>query len=187
MSNYKLDWVAGGGDNSTGQKVQYKKASDAVWIDAAIVSATTTTYTIENLDANTIYDFRVITLCSDGGPSGGQSTTTITLNCPVVNYTLTPTSIGYSFQHLGGNVTKYAVSLINDSDETVIKTFEYTNPNGVISGNFIDLTPSTNYQISITVYAGDTFGFSKTCPPSAQTTSAPATCAYPTNLNVTIE
>lgn len=52
-------WNANGGSN---WKVGYKQQSTSQWQEATI---TTTSYNIENLTANTTYDFRVKTICAD--------------------------------------------------------------------------------------------------------------------------
>ena len=61
-SSLDIYWIPG--LNETAWKVEYKKATEDVFA-TAIASTTNTNYTISNLDANTVYDVRVSSICTD--------------------------------------------------------------------------------------------------------------------------
>lgn len=188
MARATLNWTAGGGGNSTGQRVDYKQNSSATWLQfGGLLSPSANTVTVTGLLDNVIYDFRIVNLCSDGGPTNSPVDTKVLITCPSVTYTDLPTSIAYQFSHLGGDVTKYVVELLNAAGTAVLDTKTHLAPSGTIASTFTGLTPSTNYGVRITVYAGTSFQFAKTCPVSNRTTAAPNPCNAPTNVVATME
>lgn len=187
MAYVTLNWTPAGGANSTGQTVQYKLPSSGTWITHSTVSASASTANISGLTDNTIYDFRILNNCNDGGPTGGSAVQGIWITCPTVTYTEGSITIGYSFAHLGSDITKYVLDLLDATGTTVLDTKTHTSPSGTITGTFTGLTPSTNYGVRVTVYAGSTFSWNKTCPVSNRTTAAPSPCDAPTGLTVTME
>src|SRR3982751_5140877 len=146
MAQAILNWSPGGGTNSTGQTIQYKLSTTSTWTDFQTVAPTVSTATITGLQDNVIYDFRVVDNCSDGGPTPSPPFQGVTITCPTVTYTDAPTTITYSFAHLGGDITRYIVQLLNASN-AILDTRTHNVPSGTLSGTFVGLTPSTNYQV----------------------------------------
>lgn len=183
MGSFLLNWTPAGGLNSTGQQVQYKLSTDSTWTTAATLSASAATYTVNSLLDNTIYDFRVVNLCSFGGPTSGTNFQTINLTCPTVSVTPTYNSVSFSFTNLGASVTEYRADLLNAAGSLVLAFKNITAAGVTISDSFVGLSASTDYQLRITVKAGT---FSRVCTASAFTTAALPSCSSPSGLAVTV-
>lgn len=181
-----LTWNAPGGSNSLNQTIRYRKIGTSTWTNFATLGPTANTSTITGLDDLYIYEFQVVNNCTVGGPSQGISDFKIKILCPTVTFTNTFNSITYSFSHLGGDVSKYVIDLMDSSGSSIIATQVKTSPSGTITDLFAGLTGSTNYAVRITVYAGSTYTFTKVCPNTIVTTAATPTCDAPTAVVATI-
>jgi hypothetical protein len=179
--NITLNWTAGGGASS--QDVQYKLASGSTWTTHENVAGSTATSTINGLQDNLIYDFRVITNCAGGTPSASTSTQQIKIICPTVSTTPSDTSIGYSFPENGGSITGYTVKLFNSAGTTELAS---QTPSGTTtrSGSFTGLTQSTAYKIRVIITAG---AFTKSdCVFVDTTTTVTPVCNAPTGLSAAL-
>jgi hypothetical protein len=132
---------------------------------------------------NTIYDFRVVNLCSFGGPTSGTTFQAVNLTCPTVTVTPTYNSVSFSFSNLGASVTEYRVDLLNAAGSLVLAFKNITATGGTMSDSFVGLSASTGYQLRVTVKAGT---FSKVCGASSFTTAALPSCGVPSGLAVTV-
>ena len=180
--NITLTWTVGSGASS--QDVQYKLASSSTWITHENVAGNVTTSSIAGLLDNRIYDFRVITNCPGGTPSGSPPTQQIKITCPVVSATPSDVSIAYSFPELGGSITAYTVKLYN-SDGSLELASQVPTGTTTRSGTFTALTQSTSYKIRVIVTAGS---FSKTdCPFVDVTTTVTPACNPPTNVTASVD
>lgn len=180
--NITLTWTPGGGAAS--QDVQYKLASSGTWTTHSNVAGNVNTATINGLQDNLIYDFRVITNCAGGSPSPSLSTQQIKIICPTVSTTPSNTSVSYSFSELGGSVTGYTVKLFDSSGVTELSS---QTPTGTTTrtGTFTGLTASTAYKIRVIITAGS---FTKSdCAMVSVTTTANPACNPPTNVSATID
>lgn len=184
MTSFDLSWTPAGGLNSTAQQVQYKAASSSTWLVAATLSATANFYTISGLADSTIYDFKVVNMCSYGGPTPGIPFQTINIVCPTVTVTPTYNSVSFSFTDLGGSVTEYRVDLLNSAGSSVLAFKTVTASGGTVADNFTGLTFSTNYNLRITPKAGT---YTKQCPLIPFSTAALPSCSFPTGLSVVID
>lgn len=182
MSSFDLSWTPAGGLNSTGQQVQYKVSSSSTWLVATTLSASANFYTVESLLENTIYDFRVVNMCSFGGPTPGSAFQTIDFVCPD-DVTITPTfnSVSFSFSHVGGNVTEYRVDLLNAAGSSVIAFKTITSPGSTVTDSFTGLSNETNYKLRIIPKAGS---YTESCALEAFATSALPVCNLPSGLTV---
>lgn len=179
-----LTWLPATNPNIIDQSVQYKLRSSATWTTSATVSTGTNTYSINGLSANAIYDFRILTNCSVGGPTPSSIFSAVQTTCPAVTLTPTSTSIAYSFSNVGGDVTQYLVELLNNTGTSVLQTKTENTPFATtINNSFTGLTQGTNYQVRITVVTQE---FSRGCAPQAIGTSIPPSCPAPTGINGTI-
>jgi hypothetical protein len=186
MAQIPLTWIPAGGFNSTGQQVQYKPEG-GVWTTFQTVAPAISSITITGLLDNTVYEFRIVNLCADGGPTPSPTVLTqIYISCPAPTFILSTNSIQYSFAHLGAQVTKYTVELLSAAN-VVLQTKTHLAPSGTISETFTGLSPNTNYNVRVNVFAGDTQQYSRTCASSSQTTTSPSVCAAPANVTGTIE
>jgi hypothetical protein len=180
--NITLTWTAGAG--AATQNVQYKLATSSTWITHETVAGNITTSSILGLEDNKIYDFRVITNCAGGTPTGSAPTQQIKITCPSVSTTPSDTSIAYSFSELGGSITAYTVKLFNAAGDTELAS---QAPTGTTtrSGTFTGLTASTGYKIRVIITAGS---FSKTdCAMVSVTTTVTPACNAPTNVSASVD
>lgn len=186
MASANLTWVNGGGANSTGQEVQFKLPSSGVWTVFSTEPPTATSKTVTGLLPDTIYDFRIVDVCSDGGPTPSAQIQGAFLTCPVLTVTELPTALSYSMTHIGGDITRYLVRLYDSTGVNLMQTKQHDSPSGTMSSTFSGLTPSTAYVIQVVVFAGPSFSFSKVCATLNHNTADPATCAAPTGVTVTM-
>lgn len=180
--NITLTWTAGAG--AATQNVQYKLATSSTWITHETVAGNITTSSILGLEDNKIYDFRVITNCAGGTPTGSPATQQIKITCPVVTATPSDVSIAYSFPELGGSITAYTVKLYNSDGSQELAS---QAPTGTTtrSGTFTGLTQSTGYKIRVIVTAGS---FTKTdCAFVDVTTTATPACNAPTDVTASVD
>jgi hypothetical protein len=174
-----LTWAPAGGVTSQSQDIQYKQASSSTWITYANVAANVSSASITGLTDDIIYDFRVVNNCQYAGPTPATPTQNIKITCPAVTIFPGYDKVDYSFIHLGADITRYVVDLLNASDSVLLTNTFDSFPTPVAS-SFTGLTPSTNYKLRITVYAGATFTFNRQCDAQNFATSAPPTCDAPT-------
>lgn len=180
--NITLTWTAGGG--ATTQTVQYKLASASSWTTHETVAGNIATSNITGLEDNKIYDFKIITNCAGGTPTGSTPVQQIKITCPSVSTTPSDTTIAYSFAELGGSITAYSVKLFNSAGDTEISS---QTPTGTTtrSGTFTGLTASTGYKIRVIITAGS---FTKTdCTMVSVSTTATPACNAPTNVSASID
>lgn len=179
-----LTWIAASGVNVIDQAVQYKLRTASAWTTATTLSAGATANTINGLNPNVIYDFRILTNCSVGGPTPSSINSNIQTTCPAVTLTPTTTGISYSFSNVGGSVTQYKLELLNNTGTSVLQTKTESAPfASTVTNTFTGLTQGTNYQVRITVIAQE---FSRGCNPQAISTSVPESCPTPTGLTGTV-
>lgn len=180
MASTVLTWTPGGGSNVVSQDVQYRVSGATNWTTAATgLGATVSTYTITGLSVNTIYEYRVISNCSVGGPKNSPPVTNLTWYCPTVTVTPSHNTITYSFSALSGSISGYLVELMNSALDTVIQS--KTTVSGVFDSPSI--TASTTYYVRVTLTAGT---FSNVCAPVSTSTTSTPTCPEPTITSAVI-
>lgn len=178
-----LSWIPAIGSNVSDQDVQYKQRTSAIWVTSTTVSAGTASHTINGLSSNAIYDFRVLTNCTVGGPTPSPVYSTTQTTCPAVTLTPTATSIGYSFTPLGSAVNQYKIELLSGTGTQVLQTKIENAPfASTVTNTFTNLTQNTNYQVKLTVIAQE---FTNGCSPQSTSTSAQQSCPTPTGLSGT--
>jgi hypothetical protein len=174
MAQSVINWTPGGGGNITSQEVQYRIKGTTNWTTAVTgLSASANTYTVTGLTENTIYEFRVVSNCSVGGPIPSSILTGIKWFCPTITVTPTHNTITYSFSSLGGSISGYTVQLLESNLTTVVQTL-YTVSGVFNSGS---IAPSTQYYVRLTLAADN---LSNICTPVSVTTTAAPTCPVPT-------
>ena len=139
VSNSKFLW----------QEVQYKLAIASVWETVSSVDNTVQSYTIEGLDDNAAYDFRVVGVCENKCPTPISTTrvSTITAPTPIVSNEQV-NSFDYVFTPVGGDVNKYILRLFQSDGITLVDSVTFYNPIGDVSGSFTEI-PSANYKIQL--------------------------------------
>lgn len=179
--NVTLNWTPGAGSST--QDVDYKLNAAGTWTSAVTgLLPATTTYTINGLLDNKIYNFRVVTNCVGGTPASSSTISQINIICPAVTTTVTDTSASYSFSPIGGDVTAYTVDLLDTAGTSVLAT-QTPSVSTPITGTFSGLTASTSYNIRVTATAGT---FNKVCPLNSVTTSSTPSCNPPTGVTATL-
>jgi hypothetical protein len=186
MASATINWTPAGG-TSTGQRVEYRvKSVGGSWTVFSTVSATVNTATITGLADNTVYEFRVVNLCS-GGEIASFNVEGINQTCVTPSNAPTSTSTTVSFPHLGGEVSKYNIKLYaNTTPLTLITSVDKTGPftgGSTVSHTFTGLTAATVYVIMITPYVG-TYALTN-CATFDFLTVAP-TCGTPTSVTASL-
>lgn len=179
--NITLNWTTGG--SAASQDVQYKLASSGTWVTHSTVAGNATTATINGLQDNLIYDFRIVTNCSGGSPAPSTLAQQINLICPSVTTSVTDTTVSYSFTNVGGSTTAYTLHLLDSVGTTVLQT-QTPAISATVSGTFSGLTQSTTYKVRVTIIAGT---FNKQCTPVTASTTATPLCNIPTGLTATLQ
>lgn len=180
MAQAVINWTPGGGGNITSQDVQYRVQGATNWTTAVSgLSAATNTYTITGLSVNTIYEFRIVSNCTFGGPIYSAIMTDIEWSCPTISVTPTHNTVTYSFSSLGGSISAYTVDLLASNQTTVVQT--RTTVSGIFDS--ASITPSTTYYVRLTLTAGTQ---TNVCPLVTATTTATPTCPIPTIVSVNI-
>lgn len=180
--NVTLSWTIGVG--ATSQNVQYKLSTSSTYITFSTISGTATTETVTGLSDNLLYNFRIISICSGGAPAPSAVVTRINIICPSLTTTVTSTTISYSFNEVGGDVSSYVVKLFNSAGTAEVAT---STPTGTATrtGTITGLAASSTYKLRVVPTAGS---ITKTdCPFVNVTTAAPPVCNIPTNVVATLE
>ena len=185
MAQCILEWTPGAGTNTLNQTIQYKLTGSTTWITFNTVGPTVYTALITGIQDNKVYDFRIIDNCSTGGPTASAVIKGIKFICPTVTLSPSFDTAQFDFLHAGGDVNKYLVELLNTSN-AVIASKPINSPTTNISDLFTGLVPSTSYNIRVTMYAGSSFEYNKTCTAVAFVTTAAPTCNAPTAVTATI-
>lgn len=177
MATATLNWTPVGGAFSLSQNIDYKAMDDVGWILHSNVSAATNSATITGLADNVIYQFRITNVCPATLVNPGEVFEDTHLTCPTVLMSPGITNAGFSFDHLGGDVSGYTVDLLSSSD-VVLDTKNVSSPGSTVSDSFTGLTMSTSYKIRVTVKAqGTSVLYTKVCTAVNFTTNA---CNAPT-------
>lgn len=180
MAQAVINWTPGGGGNVTSQEVQYRIQGSTNWTTAVTgLSSSANTYTITGLAVNTVYEFRVVSNCTFGGPIYSSILTDIEWFCPTISVTPTHNTITYSFSALGGSISAYTVDLLESNQTTIVQT--KTTVSGVFDSGSI--TPSTTYYVRLTLTAGSQ---TNVCSSVSTATTAAPTCPIPTITSATI-
>ncbi len=108
-------------ENSSGQNLEYRLQATGgnppvAWTPFAgnPLPPDASSQTVDGLLENRIYEAQVTTVCPTGGLAYHTVVRRAALTCPVVTLFPFSNSLGYSFAHVGGDVTKYRVDLISN-------------------------------------------------------------------------
>ena len=143
-----LKWNAVTG--ATSYKVEYKTSAASAW---TTVSTTATTYTLNNLTANTIYNWRVTAQnsCGSSTPTNGSNFTT--LGIPAIPNGLLISNITCDGVKICWNTVTGAISYkieIKKSSATAWTTATSTSTITTTCLTLTGLSPNTTYNIRIT-------------------------------------
>lgn len=184
MATINLSWTPAGGPTSISQTVQRKQASSTTWNDLATgLAPTASTYSDTTAAENTLYDYRIVNVCSAGGPSPGTPSqadkivcSTITLDNP---QTGEQDTIDWTVAATSNDVTIDRVEIIKDGN--ILETTNVGNA-GPASGTY---DTGLDFGATYTVRSVLTDGvFTLNCESTIQIGGSP-TCGSPTNLTAT--
>jgi len=169
MASFTVTWSSGGGVYK--QELFLKPKYSGSWSMVASLNGTVNTYTLQGLQENIIYLFKVKSYCNTGTPSELSPIEFIKFSCP----TLTATGacggvINFSFPQSGGDVDLYDVVLYNSLG--VQLSTQSVSPAATITGSFTGLSASTTYKLRV-VPKADTH-LKSDCTQVSTTTLPPA-------------
>ena len=185
MATINLSWTPSNGPTSVSQTVQRKLASDTTWGDLVTgLGPAVSTYSDTSAADNTLYDYRVLNICSAGGPTPGVSAQADKQVCPTLTATVPATGeedvINWSVGNTSGDNTITTVVII-DSNSAVVNTTNVNSQTGT-SGTY-DTGQAYNQTFTIRATISDGV-FTKTCDTTVTIGGEPA-CGQPTGLTAT--
>lgn len=142
----QLQWIPG---NGISQEVQIKKRSDPSFYLYQSVDNTVENITIPAMEVNVLYDFRIVNKCAFSMETPSTTKSAAKILCPDLGAIQHSLSLELSFDHLGGDIDKYKVELLDSLgttvlDEQVIEDFSST-PSFLFDG----LQPDTYYTFRV--------------------------------------
>jgi hypothetical protein len=186
MATINLAWTPAGGPTSTGQEVQRKLNSASTWTTLATVSSSTSTYSDTTAANNTLYNYRIVNICSAGGPAPGPVTSADAIICPTITVTNPQTgaanTLVANIAATSGDVSFVSVQLFDATGVTPVSAVISLSGQGATSHTFTALSYSTSYTVKFTLSDGT---ISKVCSQTGAVGAAPA-CGAPTNLTATV-
>lgn len=184
MATINLSWTPDNGPTSVSQTVQRKLASGSTWADLATGLATTdNSYSDTTAVDNTLYDYRVLNVCSAGGPTASGTVQADKLVCPAITTSLTSGEEDVITWSVAAttNDAVIATILIIDGGGTTVET-NTVNAATAQSGTY---DTGQDYGATYTVRVNITDGvFSKVCDQTVTIGTAPE-CGAPTGLSAT--
>ena len=180
-----LNWTAAGGANSTGQQVQRSAFGAGSWSTLATLNATATTYTDNTAIVDVVYDYRIVNICSVGGPTASGTDDIVEITCVSLNAEASGLIIAGSYGEIFNETQWFRFDILDEGGTTVIQSG--TVPSGQDPGDYsftdAGIDYNTNYIVRATLTAPN--GATKKCDVSVSTGAAP-TCDAPTNLSVSL-
>lgn len=166
-----LSWTPGGPDGN--QTVQYKAASTGSYTDFSTLSSGVSNETIDGLDENTLYNFRIVNNCVGGTPTSSNIIQAIEITCPddiAVEVAPDPDNEDASqiatvtFSNLGIDIYRYTIELRNAAGSTVLNSaIEIASctstPGCEVSRVFNGIVLDSSYKIKVIPFVGS---FSRT-------------------------
>ncbi len=171
-----LSWTAVSG--ATSYQLSYKKSTTSTW--TTTTNSSTTSRNLTGLTASTLYNVRVLAVCSSGNSAYAtlDFTTTAAATCGVptnlASSAVTSTTATLSWTAVTG-ATSYQLSY----KKSTTSTWTSTTNSSTTSRNLTGLTASTLYNVRVLAVCSNgnsayaTLNF---------TTTAAATCPVPTNV-----
>lgn len=184
MATINLSWTPAGGATSVSQTVQRKLASGSTWGDIATgLAPTANSYSDTTASDNTLYDYRILNICSAGGPTAGSTVQADKIICPTITLANPQTgeqdTITWTVAATSGDVNITQVLIIKGG--TTLETNTIGNQ-GPASGTYdTGLDFGSTYTIRAVLSDGV---FTQNCEDTITIGTAPA-CGAPTNLTAT--
>lgn len=174
--------------NSSSQVVQFKKPQQNDWTSLSEIHFSQASEELTQIYPNCVYQVRIQTNCYIGGPSFNIPVYITTAICPLPQVTPSYDSLAYTCTYHVHDYTRLIFTL-TEINGTVIGTKSYEYPAEsvqVINDSFANLDPGTAYQLIVTMRTPVGDFYTKVCPALSLQTSAPPSCALPSNLQALI-
>jgi len=180
MANFLVTWSVGPG--ITSQDIYLRLKHGGTYSKIATVGGTVTSYNVNGLLDNRIYQFKIVTKCAQGDTES-LPYELVNLTCPdPVTTSSSCSGLGYSFSELGGDVNQYDIVLYNNVD---VEVNRQTKPAAAtVSGVFTGTISGATYKIRVVPRAD---GNSKTdCPTVTRVSSdvAPGLLTSPSSVGI---
>ena len=180
-----LNWTAAGGANSTGQEVHRSLRGANSYSSIASLGASATTYTDTTALADVEYDFKIVNICTTGGPTDSGRVNVISITCPTATTVATGLIITGEYGDTFNDVTYTDIQLLNASED-LIQTYD-TSSTPVGPGNYAFTDAGVDYNTAyiVRLRVETALGSTKNCDFAISTGAAPA-CDAPTGLTVSV-
>lgn len=180
-----LNWTAAGGANSTGQKVERSPAGAGTYTTLATLNATATTYTDTSAVVDTVYDYRIVNICSVGGPTSSGTQDIVDITCVSLTTNVQGLIVDGEYGELFNETQWAAFGIYDESGASEIQALTVPGDQnaGAYTSTDAGMEYNTNYILRATLTAPN--GTTKKCDVSFSTGAAPA-CDAPTNLSVSV-
>jgi len=181
-----LNWTAAGGANSTGQQVQRSPFGAGSWSTLATVGPSTNSYTDNSAIVDTVYDYRIVNICSVGGPTASGTDDIVEITCVTLTANASGLIISGEYGELFNETQWSSLDLMDEGGTAVIQSADPI-PTGQNAGPYTFTDAGVEYNTNYIVRAFLTApnGTIKKCDVSVSTGAAP-TCDAPTNLSVSL-
>ena len=188
MAAVTLTWTPTNNATSLGQEVQRKLASSPTWVTIATVGSSIATYVDTTAADNILYDYRVLNICSVGGPTSSSVIKASKIICPTVTVTNPQTGAAntllVSYPALSGDVLYASIQLFASNGTTGVQGPFVISSSGQGAGTytFTSLAYSTSYVVKIGLTDGT---FIKLCSYNGSVGTSPA-CGASLNLTAVV-
>lgn len=157
MATITLNWTPVNDVNSTGQIVQRAIASAGAWVDIANLGAAVNTYTDTTAVFNVLYNYRIVNICLEGGPTPSSEVSKGKPLCPeLLDPTLSMDSATIHLPALTGDAVYGSYTLLDSGNIVVAQGMIGSPSQGpndfVLSG----LASNAGYTFQFEVIVGTT-------------------------------
>lgn len=183
MATINLSWTPATGATVTGQEI-HRSVSGGAFTLLASVAAGVGSYSDTTAVDNVFYSYKIIVICSVGGPTSGNAVSNAKVVCPTVespSYNNDDATV--ILPALTGDAVYVDYELLDSSNNSVSGLMNIGGQTGPLSLDFISLGYNAGYTLVYTISVGD---IQKACELRFTTPSAPE-CPTVTNLTAVVE